>query len=376
MTRVLHVLGAMNQGGAETWLMHILRAIDRRRFDLQFLTHTDRPAFYDPEIRALGSKIHFCGRPGRPHEYALGFLRLLRREGPFDVVHSHVHHYSGFVLRIADRAGVPMRIAHSHNDTSGDDIWAGIARAAYLRLMKHWIRRYSTRGLAASHPAAAALFGRDWKAHPKWSVFYCAIDLAPFETEVSRAQVRAELGIPDDAFVIGHVGRFDAVKNHSFLIDVLAESVKRHPNTMALMVGKGPLRAEIEKKAQALGLDGKIRFLEGRTDIARLLKGAMDAYVFPSIYEGLPLALLEAQAAGLPCLISDTISADTDVAPSLVRRLGLDEGASGWAQAVSGLREASPTLSPDGGLKVMRGSSFDIRSSIRAIERLYQTGGT
>jgi len=372
MKRILHVLGAMNQGGVETWLMHMLRTIDRTRFELEFAVHTGRPAFYDSEIRSLGSRLHICAEPHRPLQYGAGFLRLLKEQGPYDVVHSHVHHYSGVVLKLASHAGVPNRIAHSHNDKSTVEADAGFARKAYLRLMKHWVSRYATKGFAASEPAARDLFGREWKKNKKWSLLYCAIDLAPFELPASRSAVRRELAIPEAAFVIGHVGRFDPQKNHAYLVEVLAELAKIEPDVMGLLIGRGSLREDVQKKAKRLGLAEKIRFAEDRTDIARLMTGAMDLFLFPSLYEGLPLALLEAQAAGLPCVISNAIAEDAEVVGSLIRRIDLKDGAGKWAREIARIRKTLPLLSRADALRKMRRSSFDISSSIRAIERNYE----
>ncbi len=161
--RILHVLHGMNRGGIETWLMHVLRNIDRERFKMDFLVHTTKPCAYDDEIRALGSEIIPCFHPARPWLFAYNFRRLVRKHGPYDIIHSHVHHYSGFVLRLAQHAGVPVRLAHSHNDTSYAETDVGVLRRGYLALMKRWIARYATAGLAASRLAAIDLYGDTWK---------------------------------------------------------------------------------------------------------------------------------------------------------------------------------------------------------------------
>lgn len=375
MKRILQGVGVMDGGGVETWLMHLLRNIDRTRFQIDFLTHTDRPGFYDEEIRSLGGRIFYAGDTSRPWRYVPRLRSLLNEKGPYDAVHSHIHHFNGVVLRAAAQAGVPMRISHSHTDTAGVDAKAGLLRRTYLRLTEHWVSHYATLGLAASHDAAAALYGKDWARDPRWRVFHCAIDLAAFDAPVDRLQVRRELGIPESAFVVGHVGRLTEVKNHAFLLEVMAYMVKDVPGAMALLIGEGPLRSALEEKTRRLGLERNILFAGFQADIPRLMMGAMDLFLFPSLYEGLPLVLIEAQAAGLPCLISAAVSAEADVFKSLIRRLGLQDGARRWAQEVLRIRQELPTAGKGEALKQMKSSSFDIRSSIRALEEIYLGAG-
>src|SRR5262245_22629351 len=132
--RILHVVGAMNHAGIETWLMHVLRNIDRDRFRLDFLTHSLKPGAYDEEIRSLGSALHPCLSPSRPSSYARNFRRVLRESGPYDIVHSHVHHFTGYVMWLSRKAGVPVRVAHSHSDTARKDAASSFLRRSYLGL--------------------------------------------------------------------------------------------------------------------------------------------------------------------------------------------------------------------------------------------------
>jgi len=342
--RVLHVVGGMNRGGAETWLMHVLRHIDRDRFRFDFLVHTDKPCAYDDEIRDLGSKIIPCLVPSQPWRYAVNFTRILKEYGPYDAVHSHVHHYSGFVLWLAERAGIPIRISHSHNDTSQYDSKAGIIRKVYLRITERLVGQYATNGVACSDKAAAALFGPEWKKNGRQRILYCGVDLRPFSETVVSAQVRRELGIPIDAYVVGHVGRFSEVKNHVFLLDIVRCMVEHDPNVRCLLVGDGPLRQEIEEKVNQLGLKDKVIFTGLRSDVPRLMLGAMDVFLLPSLYEGLPLVLIEAQAAGLPITVSNSVTKEIDVVPGLLTWLSLSESASVWAEAIFATLETRPSV--------------------------------
>jgi glycosyltransferase involved in cell wall biosynthesis len=369
--RILHVLGSLNRGGIETWLLQILRHIDRDRFQMDFLVHSTQPGDYDDEIRALGSQILTCPHPNRPWIYAPHFRQLLRVHGPYDIVHGHVHHFNGSVLRLAKQAGVSIRIAHSHSDTSSQEASGKWYRYLYLALMKGWIHRYATVGLAISREAAAVLFGLDWETDPRWRVFDCGIDLKPFQDEVDPVAVRTELGIPQDAFVIGHVGRFVEVKNHSFIIDTMVEVAKRDPNICLLLVGDGPLRSSIEQKAFQVGLTERVIFAGIRTDIPRLMLGAMNVFLFPSLYEGMGHVRLEAQAAGLPSVVSDQVPEEGDVVKPLVRRMSLSQSASTWAETILATREAKPEVTRAEAFKLLEQSRFNIWNSVKNMQTIY-----
>lgn len=366
--RVLHVVGGMDRGGVETWLMHLLRRIDRGRIAMDFLVHTTRPCAYDDEVRALGARIIRCLRPSQPWAYSRNFRRVVAENGPYDIVHSHVHHYSGNVLRLAHRAGVPMRIAHSHNDLSTVEARADLPRRAYVALMSRWIRQHATVGLAASRDAAVDLFGPQWEGDRRWRVLFYCIDLDPFEAPVDRAAVRTEWGIPAGALVLGHVGRFDAQKNHVFLIEIAREVARLVPRMRLLLVGDGPLRPQIERWAAELGLGGEVLFAGARPDIPRLMRGAMDVFLFPSLYEGLGLVLVEAQASGLPCVISDAIPSEAVVVGPLVRRLSLALPPRAWAEAA--LVPAARVPAGEA-LAAVRRSPFDVTVGRGEVERLY-----
>jgi glycosyltransferase involved in cell wall biosynthesis len=368
--RVLHVVGGMSRGGAETWLMHVLRHIDRERFQMDFLVHTAERCAYDNEVRALGARILPCLGLTRPWSYAKNFRRILAAYGPYDVVHSHVHHYSGYTLRLAQRAGVPVRIAHSHIDASSLDVSPGLLRWTYLTTMKRWIRRFATLGLAASGKAAEALFGPNWQRSSLCKLLYCGIDLVPFRAETDPS-VRAVLRLPPDAFVIGHVGRFDEQKNHQFMLKVVRSIVDSHPNTRLLLIGDGPLRAAIERRAAELGLSKHVVFAGLRADVPRVLLGAVDVFVLPSLYEGLPLVGLEAQAAGLPCVLSDAITRELDVLPQIIRRLPLSTPASVWADNVLAARRPPAAVSRTQALQALEQSPFDIANSVTHLQRIY-----
>lgn len=340
---------------------------------MDFLVHQPEPGVYEDEVRALGSQIHRCLNPQRMWQYGRQLKKRLTEQGPYDAVHSHVHFYSGHILRIARRCGVPMRIAHSHNDTSHFDNQAGLARRAYLRLMSHWIAKHATHGLAASGKAAESLFGANWQDDPRYRILFCGVDLQPFQQTPQLNEVRAEFGWTEHHFIVGHVGRFDEQKNHPFLIPIFAEIARRRPEARLLLVGIGDRQAEIKSLVAKLGLADRVAFAGTRADVPRLMLGAMDVFVLPSLFEGLPLVLVEAQAAGLPCFVSDVIAPETTLVEPLMHRLNLQNLPATWADAIL----ASPKhFSATSAFDLVAQSPLSIQNSAQALRNLYQGTAT
>ena len=369
--KILHVVGGMNRGGIETWLMHILRNIDRDRFEMDFLVNTPETCSYDDEIRALGSNIIPCLNPTKPLVYSGEFGKILKDKGPYDIVHSHVHHYSGLTLFLAKQAGVPVRIAHSHNDTSSAEAQAGWKRQIYLTLMEKSIARYATLGLAASNEAATDLFGSSWQNDPRWQILYYGLDLTPFQKQPDKT-MRAEFNIPADAFVIGHVGRFEAQKNHQLILEIAAEVVKQEPNMYLFLVGVGPLREQVEQNAARLGLKDKVIFAGVRADVPQLMLSVMDVFLFPSLFEGLGLVFIEAQAAGLVSVLSDVVPQAADVVPPLVKRLSLNNSVSTWAEMILAQKQKA-TISQSEALSLVMDSQFNLDVCLKQLKKIYQS---
>jgi glycosyltransferase involved in cell wall biosynthesis len=357
----------MDPGGVETWLMHVLRNIDRERFQFHFCTSGRHAGLYAGEIEKLGGKVLRCPKGANLWSFARRFRRILR-EGNYDVVHSHVHFFSGAVLRWAKAEGVPIRIAHSHNSYDGKP--NSRVRNSYRRLMHSWINCYATHGLAASRPAAADLFGQRWQEDGRFAVLHYGIDLDSFRRPFVRDEVRRELGIPCSAIVVGHVGRFAPQKNHAFLLEIAAEIFKVRPDMHFLLVGEGPFRLEIEARAEAMGFNGRMHFVGTRTDIPRLMLAAMDVFVFPSLWEGLPVTLIEAQAAGLHCVVSDAVPEEIALRPEAVEFLPVFAGANHWAtQVIRGLE--TPRRSLASILDAASRSQFSIQNSVRELTSVY-----
>ena len=329
--RILHSVGSMNRGGTETWLMHLLRRIDRRRFKMDFLVRTSRPGAYDSEARSLGANVIPCTDPTRPWQFIPALKNALSRHGPYDIVHSYGLHYAtGAILRCAARMGIPGRIAHCRDDAAqiaSMSVAHRIAGAVCRRL----VRKHAVMGFAVSSNAAENMFGPNWKSDPRVSILPGALDMDPFHESVDPHEARSSLGIPDSAFVVGHVGRFDKVKNHDFIIEIMREIVRKQPDACLLLIGDGPLRPRIERKAADVGLANRTIFAGSRSDVPRLLLGAVDVFLFPSFSEGLPVVGMEVQCAGVPLVLTDTITDELEVVKPLFHRLPLTRSATDWA---------------------------------------------
>jgi glycosyltransferase involved in cell wall biosynthesis len=368
--RILHVIMRMDRGGIETSLMELLRTIDRRRYRMDFLALHGQPGVQDDEVRALGSQIIVAPDPRKPWRLARQLGQILREYGPYHVIHSHVHFYGGHVLRLAARHGIPLRIAHSRNDTRVAERDRGWSRRGYVWLMRRWIEQYANFRVAISRPAAEDLFGNGYRGDDRFRMVYSGRDFSAYAETADRDQVRRSLGLSPDAFVLGHVGRFYWRKNHHFVLEVAAALFQRHGRARLLLVGDGPDQAAIEVRARVLGIADRVLFAGDRADVCRLLKGSMDAFVFPSHHEGLGMAVVEAQAAGLPCVIATTIPEEVDLVPELIHRLPVDAPAEVWAERVLAAA-AAPRPGREEALRAVRASDFDILKSAARLLEIY-----
>lgn len=352
--RMLHIVTYMGRGGLETMLMNYYRAIDRTKVQFDFLTHRDFRADYDDEIEALGGKIYRLPNLNPFSRSYLGALDRFFREHPeYRIVHSHLDCMSAIPLKAAKKHGVPVRIAHSHSSRQDRDL-----KYPLKLLFKRSIPGQATQLFACGKEAGKWMFGTD-----DFRVLNNAIDAERYRFDpVVRQEVRRELGIPADAPVVGHVGRFMAPKNHGFLLRIFAELPD---HARLLLVGDGELLAENERLAEELGVRDRVIFAGLRSDVDRMLQ-AMDVFVFPSLYEGLPLSVIEAQAAGLPCLISDKVPIECKKT-DLVTQIPLDASPAEWAEAVLSAAEA-----PRGDtLAQIRETGFDIRANAEWLQNYY-----
>ncbi|MBT2679831.1 glycosyltransferase family 1 protein [Bacillus sp. ISL-35] len=315
--RVLHVVVNMNRGGAETLLMNLYRNIDRSKIQFDFLTCKE--GVFDEEIKQLGGivyRIPYITDVGH-FKYRKNLEEFFNSHLDYKIVHSHLDKMSGLVLQAAKKARIPVRISHSHNTSSEGNLAAKL----YKWYIGQLINPNATNYYACSQIAGEWLFnGRSTSA----SILKNGIDIKEYKySHQTRREVRAEMQILDNQIVFGHVGRFAYQKNHKFLIEVFAEYCKSNNDSILLLIGDGPLREEIEKKAFDLKIHNKVKFLGVRSDIPRILQ-ALDLFIFPSLHEGLPVSLIEAQGAELPCFISEQISKEVDMGMGLVEFLPLN----------------------------------------------------
>jgi glycosyltransferase involved in cell wall biosynthesis len=367
MVKVLQIVGGLRRAGTETWLLQVARRIDRSAIAMDFLVHGEEKGEYEEELRDLGFGILRTPMPGRYAAYLRSVGAALERGG-YDAVHSHLQHFSGVTTFLASRQEIPRRIVHSHLDVQPD--LARGRKATYAWVMVRVIRRHATHRIAVSRRAAAALFGADWSHLPNTAVLSCGIDLAPF-LEPADLGLRASLGLRPEGLVIGHVGRFVEQKNHEMLLAIAAEVMCRDPGAQLLLVGEGPRRPQIENACADLGIRDRTIFAGSRTDVPEVLKSAIDVFVFPSRYEGLGLAVVEAQAAGVPCVIADHVPAEVVVLPELIHRQSLADRPAVWAAAVNRVRHLHRGAAAAGRVST---SAYNIECSVKWLERLYTEG--
>ncbi len=359
--RVLHVVVNMNRGGAETLIMNLYRNIDRKKVQFDFLTC--KPGIFDVEVKKMGGRVYRI-----PYISDVGHFQYIKELDEFfldhqeyDIVHSHLDKMSGLVLRSAKKAGVRVRIAHSHSTKNEGGIISGL----YKWYSGIFIEKYSNIGVACSTSAAKWLFPRNNK---RTILIKNGIDTEQFKKSLDvKNVVRKELKISENTFVIGHVGRFTKVKNHTFLIDIFYEFHQKNKNSVLILIGDGPLREKIKEKIKILNLQQNVILPGIREDINRVIQ-AIDIIVFPSLYEGLPVTLVEAQSCGVSCLISDHISDEVDMGLELISKQNLKSPPISWANKLNRIRA---NVLDDDILKQIKEKGFDIKVTANWVENFY-----
>lgn len=322
--RVLQVVTHMERGGLESMLMNYYRHIDREKIQFDFLVHRQERAAFDDEIEALGGKIYRLPRLVPWSKVYLSELNRFFDEHPeYKVVHVHQDCLSSVILKAAERHNIPVRIAHSHSANQDKNL-----KYPIKLWYKRKIPRYATHLFACGKEAGGWMFSGS-----PYQIINNAIDAAAYTYDTNkRAEQRRQLGLSDE-LVIGHVGRFNQPKNHPFLIDIFAALLKKESNAVLLLVGGGEGMSKMQEKVQELGIAEHVRFLGVRSDVADLMQ-AMDIFVLPSLYEGLPVTMVEAQAAGLPCIISDKVPPECILTEGLVDVMPLSASPETWAEKI------------------------------------------
>ncbi len=356
MIRILHVVTHMNRGGLETMLMNYYRQIDRNQIQFDFLVHRYYRADYDDEIESLGGVIYRLPVLNPlDSKYNKALSLFFDEHLEYQIVHVHQDCMSSVILKEAAKHNVKVRIAHSHSK-SQDRNWKYPIKMHY----KKSISKYATNLFACNEEAGEWMFNG-----ASYIVIRNAVDTEKYRfSPAVRRDVRKEFGIEDQDFVIGHVGRIDEVKNHKFLLEVYKEVLKTR-DAKLLLVGRGDLKETVEKTVKEEGLQDKVVFTGLRNDVERLLQ-AMDVFVFPSLYEGLPMSLIEAQAAGLPCVISDQVSPECLITKNAIM-MSLKQSPAEWAEQV--LRFAA--LPREDAYEVIVQSGFDIKKNAEELQEFY-----
>ena len=323
--RVLHVIGSMNLAGAETFIMNIYRNINRERVQFDFIVHNDGE--YDKEIIRLGGnifKIASLAKSGY-RKYTKDLKNILINNN-YKIIHSHINESSGLVLKIAKECGIPVRISHSHSQGNHSNILYKIIKL-YL---KNQISKYATNFFACSYRAAKWLFRNN---SDKAIIVKNGIDTKLFAfSPQQREEKRKEFNLKEDTIVLGNVGRLTNVKNQAFLIDIFEGVNKKVHDSKLIIVGEGNLEGELKNKVKKKNLEDKVIFTGSRQDVNELLN-AFDVFIFPSLYEGLGIALIEAQCNGLLCIASDSVPKESKVTKNLVY-ISLKKDSKYWSDVI------------------------------------------
>ena len=357
MIRVLQIVTNMRRGGLETMIMNYYRHIDRDKVQFDFLVHRDYESDYDQEILNLGGKIYHISRliPWS-RSYRKKLKNFFNNHQEYKIVHVHQDCLSSVALECAKECGIPVRIAHSHNSNQ-DKNWKYLVKLYYMR----FIPLYATDFFSCGSVAGDWMFG----GH-SYTILRNAIENEKYSYSPGKAkQVRKELHISNDT-VIGHVGRFDPQKNHTFLIKIFLECKKIDSHVKLILVGEGEEQEKIKKEVNKRGLAEDVIFTGARSDVNDLMQ-AMDIFVLPSLYEGLPLTMIEAQASGLPCVISDKIPDECIVTNNLVTYCKLEDDPSKWASTIMNQLKRSRINHT----QEIEKSGYDIHIEAKKLEQFY-----
>lgn len=351
----------MNYGGAETMVMNYYRNINRDLIQFDFMVHREKRGAYDDEIESLGGKIYrmIPIYPQNFMKYKKMISDFFDEHTEYQIIHSHMSELGYFVFQEAKKRGIPVRICHAHNAPNGWDL-----KMFVRTYFKHMSKKYITHMFICGKEAGDWLFGK--KNENKFIMMNNAIDAESFRyKEEDRLAIRRKFKV-DDKIVIGHVGRFNLQKNHMFLIDVFGEIHKLNDDSVLFLIGEGEEKSKIEKLVKEKNLENSVQFLGLRNDIPDLMQG-FDAFVFPSLFEGLPVTMIEAQAAGLPCFISSQIPQECIITQN-VDSISLQKSVQEWAKLI--LYKIELYQRKDAYEEIVA-QGFDIKTNAKWLEEFY-----
>ncbi len=366
--RVLHIIGAMNRGGAETFLMELYRHIDRTKvqFDYLVYNYSNKPGVFDEEIKSLGGKIYNakCKFYRNPISYCRELKMFFKEHPEYKIVHSHQNVMSGYSLSVAKKTTNPLTIAHSHTTSFATDFFHKVVKCIGRRLLRKNADVY----FGCSKDAVFEISKRQ-PDNEKMFVINNAINIQKFSFNAKERHIwRENLCCNDDTFVMGNVARFTNEKNHKHLIYLFSDVISKKDDSLLVLVGDGPMREEIEELTKKIGIYEKVKFLGVRSDVQNIIN-SFDAFVMPSLHEGLGIVFIEAQANGLPCIMSaDVIPEEADIGLDLVERVSLDESTEVWADACLNVqrRKSIEEITP-----VIIAAGYDIKTVSAWIQNFY-----
>lgn len=361
VTRVLNLFTIMNRGGAETMVMNYYRNVNREKIQFDFMVHRQGLGAYEQEIQELGGKIYrmIPIYPQNFKKYQKMISDFFDEHDEYDIIHSHMSELGYFVLKEAEKRGIPVRICHAHNAPQGWDL------KMFMRTYFKWqIKKYYTHMFVCGIESGDWLFGKGNR--DRFIMQNNAIDAEKFRYTYDRALLEKEkLGLKEK-LVVGHVGRFNKQKNHEFLVEIFREICKIQNNAVLVMVGTGDLENQIKEKTQKEQQERKIIFLESRNDVNDIMQ-AFDLFLFPSLFEGLPVTMVEAQAAGLKCFISDRIPREC-ILTNNVEVISLTESAEQWGKKIL---NSMQNFQHKDTYQEIRQANFDIKKNAKWLEEFY-----
>lgn len=370
--RILQVFTILNRGGAESMIMNYYRNMDRNKVQFDFLVHRPEIGAFEEEIKSMGGNIYRLPSINpfnlRPYYKALDKF-FKNNEYKYDVIHSHINTFSSFPLKVASDNNIGTRIAHAHialEDIKFNNLLS--SKKALTHELKKLVKYYQRRNISKD---TTHLFSCGEKAGhflfngEKFKIIENAIDTQHFTYNANkREDLREKLNVSDKT-VIGHVGRFNEQKNHTYLLKIFREINLKNPNTLLVLIGDGNLKKEIEELSNKLNINNNILFMGVRSDIPLLLQ-MMDIFLFPSLYEGLPVTLIEAQAAGLKIFASDTITKEVALTDD-IKFLSLDDKPEYWADQI---RSILP-YERKNNFEQIKQAGYDIKENARRLQEFY-----
>ena len=359
--RILQITGGMNMGGIENFIMNIYRNIDRSKVQFDFLIHQKEEQVFEKEIISLGGRVHKIDSLGKVghFKYLKGLRDFFLKHKEYKIVHSHYNTISGIILREAKKCNIPIRISHSHTSYPKYRFIEKI----YKNYSKSLIKNSSSLKFACSKKAGEWLYGKT----ADFEVINNGINPKEYlYNQEKREYMRKKLNIFESDIILGHIGRFSNEKNHIFLIEVFKELSKINKNYKLFLVGDGDTRKDIEEKVEKLELGTKVKFLGVRKDVKDILQG-LDIFILPSIFEGLPVTLVEAQGAGLKCFISDSVTKEIDLECGLTEFISLEKTAKEWAEIIDKNREYIRKNT----VVALQNHGYDMTQNAKELEKKY-----